>query len=176
MQVNVADLEDSAHYEASQSLKGIKGGYANNFSQNQADEAREVFLHYYKIAQALSTAQKMGITEIVLRTPAGEVAVPVTSTKWMGQIHNDLQEMLTDKMGDMEEEILDYEEEAINEERDRKGVSDRARLLAHCMPMRPLNDAEFAALPAEAQRAYLQYGDLARDSATGRAPKAAPAQ
>lgn len=159
MKVAAKSAEPLANPE---SLKGLTGGYANNFSQNQADECREAYLQYYKIAQAVSLAHKMGVMEMTLRTPTGVVSIPVISEKWMTSIYVDLQEMLGDKMEEMEKDIIEYEEEAKREERDCEGLSDRARLFSHCLPMRRFSDAEYNALPAEAQRAHDMYGQLER--------------
>ncbi|MGI4735072.1 MAG: hypothetical protein ACRYG7_07830 [Janthinobacterium lividum] len=79
------------------------------------------------------------------------------------QIGNELQEMIGDKLGELQTSILSYEEEAIQEELDRLGKSDRAEMLSHCIsPTRRLSDAEFNDLPAEAQRAYNHYGTAPR--------------
>lgn len=181
MKVNIADLEDSSFYQVSQGLKAMTPsvlGYENNFSQNQADECRSVYLHYYRMIRTVSMALKMGVTELTLTTATGPVAVPLLDKSVALQIGNELQEMLGDKLGELERAILNYEEEAIQEEKDRLGSSDRAQMLSHCIsPTRRLGDAEFNALPAEAQRAYNHYGtaprltdeELARQSKGGHA-------
>jgi len=162
MKVSVANLQDSGFYEASQAINPRVLGYENNYSQNNADQCREVYLHYFKLFRQIEFALKMGVTEITLRTSTGVVAIPMLDQSVALGVGNDLFEMLGDKMSELQTSILDFEKEAIQEEKDRLGESDRAKAFAHFMPMRQLTDEEFNDMPAEAQRAYNHYGDNAR--------------
>lgn len=130
-------------------------GYETNFATIQADQSREVYLEYYKLAQTLSVAQKMGVIDITLRTSTGTVTMPVLDPKRMLSLYTEMQEMLGDKLQEMEKDILYYEDLAQKEEAaDMDGTSARSQFFAHCLPMRPISDAEFNAMPAEARRLF----------------------
>lgn len=132
--------------------------YETNFHQVMADQCREEYARTYAIVQALSRAHITGFLDITVRTSTGSVTIPFLgkgADQHAQNMYVEMAEVLGDKMSKLEADIVEYEQTSEKEEAaDREGTSARAQLFGYCLPMRPLSDAEFEALPAEARRAY----------------------
>lgn len=133
-------------------------GYENNYSSVEAELMREEWLRTYALIQELAKAKISGIVEITVRSHAGSVSLPIISSQRGMNLWLEMNEMLGDKMSSLEEGIVYYTKQAEKEEvGDTKGTSKRSQAFAFCLPMRPLSDAEFAAMPPEARRMYDEH-------------------
>lgn len=131
------------------------GAYETNYNALMADQSREVYAETYKLIQDLSLLKIQGIIEVTVRTRTGSLSIPITAQQVGADITLDLITMLGEKMDQLERDILKYTQDSEeNEPFDKYGESDRAALFAFCLPMRPLSDAEFNAMPPEARRAF----------------------
>jgi hypothetical protein len=136
--------------------------YHTNYNYTLAEYAREEYARLYSLWQQILRLNTAGIQQITLTGQTGTVTLPVQS---VNSICGHLAEELGNRLGALEKDILGYEQTSLTEEADeREGEGNRAAFFSFCLPMRPMSDAEFAALPPEAQRAYDGYGTLARQS------------
>lgn len=144
---------DTAAQSVAPAALAFGNGYENNFSNVQANIAREVYAETYAHLQAICRVQMQGVIEVTLRTRTGCFTVPLSS-ELSQQITQQITESIGDELSTLEAEILRYDSNAKQEGDDVEGTSDRAKVFAFCLPMRPLNDAEFSALAPEAQRVF----------------------
>lgn len=147
-------------------------GYENNLNYVLAEQHREQYLAHYITMQKVSAAFIEGIQSVTLNTPSGSVTVALYSStgedlhKRAGNLYTDLSEVIGARLAHLERLIAQHEEDSRKEEADeREGKGRRADALTFCLPMRKMSDAEYDALPPEAQRAHLHYGAMVRDEA-----------
>ncbi|MGI4863720.1 MAG: hypothetical protein ACRYFZ_07320 [Janthinobacterium lividum] len=138
------------------------GAHETNYHQRMANHCREEYARTYTLREALVTAHLSGFIDVTIRTANGSITIPFIGGDKNEQraqgLYVELAEMLGDKLGKLEHDILDYEKDSEKDEADeREGAGTRAETFAFCLPMRPLSDAEFEALPAEARRAYDEH-------------------
>jgi hypothetical protein len=146
-------------------------GYETNYNYLMANQCREEYARTYTIRDALLAAHVSGFLDITVRSGAGVVTIPFIGSGSTGRAQNlfvELAEMLGDKLTKLESDIVRYEQDSIKEEAaEREGAGTRAETFTFCLPMRPLSDEEFLALPVEARRAY----DEPRAEAIGQSVK-----
>lgn len=138
------------------------GAYETNLNQRMANLCREEYARTYALRHALDTAHLSGFLDVTIRTASGLITLPfIGGDKNDARAHDlyiQMSEMLGDKLGKLEHEILRYEQDSERDEaEEREGEGYRAETFAFCLPMRPLSDAEFEAMPPEARRAYDEY-------------------
>lgn len=136
-------------------------GYETNLNYVLAEQHRERYLALYTTMQQVSAAFIEGIQSVTLNTPSGSVTVPLYSStaedmhKRAGGLYTELSEVLGARLAHLEKLIARHEEDSQKEEvEEREGEGGRAEALNFCLPQRPMSAAEFAAMPAEARRAY----------------------
>lgn len=136
-------------------------GYENNLNCVLAEQHREQYLTLYTTLQNVSSAFIEGIQSVTLNTPSGSVTVPLYSStgedmhKRAGCIYTELSEVVGARLAYLEQMIARHEEDSQKEEaQEREGEGPRAEALSLSLPLRPMSPAEFAAMPAEARRAY----------------------
>jgi hypothetical protein len=136
-------------------------GYETNYNAVMANHSREEYTALYTVFQTLAKLKVAGIQEITVKSHNGSVTIPLGGPNAYQRGMNlgaELSEALGDRLTALEKDILRYEEDSQNEEREeREGAGARAQVLGFCLPMRRLSDAEFAALPAEARRAFDEH-------------------
>lgn len=138
-------------------LPAFGNGYETNYSKVHADLTREVYADTYKLLQQLSRAQIEGVLEVTVRTRTGSMTIPLGEQAGRDMAQT-LCEGLGEKLDKLEKDILECSQRAEQEEADDEdGTSGRAQVFAFCLPMRPLSDAEFLAMPAEARRTYDEH-------------------
>lgn len=133
-------------------------GYEANYNAVQANHCREEYTSLYTALQTLAKLKIAGIQEITVKGYNGSVTIPLSGANAHQRgmdLGQELSEALGDRLSALEKDILRYEQDSLNEEaEEREGTGERVQVLNFCLPMRPLSDAEFEALPAEARRAY----------------------
>lgn len=135
--------------------------YETNYNHLMANHCREEYSRIYAIKQALVAAHVSGFLDITVRSATGSVTIPMIGEKNEQRAHGffiELAEALGDKMSKLEHDIVRYEQDSEGEEAaEREGTGQRAETFAFCLPMRPLSDEEFLAMPAEARRHYDEH-------------------
>jgi hypothetical protein len=136
-------------------------GYETNYNYLMANQCREEYARTYAIRDSLLAAHVSGFLDITVRSGAGVVTIPFIGSGATGRAQNlfvELAELLGDKLTKLENDIVRYERDSLKEEAgEREGTGSRAQTFSFCLPMRPMSDADFQALPAEAQRAFDEY-------------------
>lgn len=136
-------------------------GYENNLNYVLAEQHRERYLALYTILQQVSAAHIEGIQSVTLTTATGSVTVPLYGQNMdqrTGTLYTELSEVLGERLEYHEQLIACHEKDSLVEEpHEREGQGGRAEALSFCLPMRRLNDAEFAAMPPEARRLYDEH-------------------
>lgn len=136
------------------------GAYETNLHNVMGDHCREEYLALYTLLQEIHRASIEGVTELTLRTRTRSITVTL-----MGELGEKMSGMLDEGLGDMlgvrldvlERNIIKHEQDAAEDVGDLTGDSTRAQTFAFCLPMRPMSDAEFEAMPPEARRAYDEH-------------------
>lgn len=137
--------------------KKIGGGYETNLNATLANHCREEYVRLYKQWDTLNKLHIVGFAEVIIKSATGDIAISVAGadTGKTGLIYTELAEILAIRLSTLEHEIFRYEKDSEEEEKEeRQGLGERAEALGFCLPMRPLSDEEFLALPAEGRRAY----------------------
>lgn len=137
-------------------------GYENDYNGAMADQAREEYARLYKLLHAVRQAHITGIQSITITGPTGSVTVPLMGGKADQRSKTftcELLEVVGDQLEDVEHNIRRYEQDSMENEGpdDRAGISERAQVFTFCLPMRPMSEAEFSALPPAARRAYDEH-------------------
>lgn len=156
--------ESAAHRRANapEMPMAVGNGYENNLHAIQAEHSRQAYVSDYALLQQLQQARAEGVLEVTFRTRTSTVTVPI-DYKAGRQMLMEAIDVMGIKLDELENDIVKSTQDSEQEdEGDEEGESGRAKALAFCMPMRRLSDAEFYALPSEAQRAYESYGETPR--------------
>jgi len=142
-------------------LAKIGSGYETNLNATLANHCREEYARLYKQWDTLNRMHIVGFAELTIKSATGDITISVAGadTSKIGLIYTELAEILAVRLSSLEHEIMRYEKDSHEEEADeREGLGARAAVLGFCLPMRPLTDDEFLALPAEGRRAYDETG------------------
>lgn len=149
----------TANYPNLSHTANIGHGYENNLNYVLAEQYRERYLAFYTTMQQISAAFIEGIQAVTISTPTSSVTVHLCGSSklesMVGTLYTDLSEVVGERLAHLEHMIARHDEDSLKEEsQEREGEGGRYEALSLSLPHRPMSEAEFAAMPPEARRAY----------------------
>jgi hypothetical protein len=111
-------------------------GHEANFSLHYVAQAREVYAAELEQLRQVNLASHEGVFEVTIRTRTRTITVPVSASLG-SEVICGLQEEFGQRLDNIQRSILHQLREAENEQEDADGTSNRAQILALCLPQSP---------------------------------------
>ena len=107
--------------------------YCYDTNQRQADAKRRIYAHTYQQWMILHDAMTEGVFEITVRSRTQTLTLNLTSSSAL-QLMNELQQQQGNILHELEQDIIYHEVAKAEDQEDREGTSNRAKIWTLCQP------------------------------------------